>query len=277
MTRFKSRLAAKGCAQQYGIDFYETFSPVVRYSSVTLIISLAVEHNLFLHQMDVSTAYLNSELSEEVYMKQPDGFANKHHGKVLRLKKSLYGLKQSGREWNAKLDAVLRKLHFVPCASEPCVYTRNEEDNFNIIAVYVDDLLIASSCKKDLIDMKKSIAKELRVVDSGQLNHFLGIEVEREGETEAISIGHKKYIKSMLHTWGMSDCKSVATPLEASYQVKCTDPNCKPVNEKVYQSLIGSLMYLAITTRPDIMHSVAKLAQRNVNPHKEHEVAPSVY
>jgi len=272
--RFKSRLVAKGCAQLYGVDYFETFSPVVRYSSVRMIMALAVKNKLFLHQMDVSSAYLNSELSEDVYMKQPDGFvSDEYPNKVLKLKKSLYGLKQSGREWNVKLDSVLTKLGFVPCVSEPCVYTRNGQGNFNIIAIYVDDLLIASSTKEDLLDIKASIANEFDVVDGGQLNHFLGIEVDREGETGNISIGHKQYVEQMLHAWGMSTCKPVATPLEAGHQVKCDDPNCETVNEKSYQSLIGSLMYLAITTRPDILHSVGKLAQRNANPHKEHEVA----
>lgn len=272
--RLRARLVAKGYPQKYDIDYVKTFSPVIKYSSVRLLIALAAEHQMFLHQMDVSSAYLNGELSEDVYMKQPEGFVSENYpDRVLKLKKSLYGLKQSGREWNAKLDAVLRKLGFTPCVSEPCLYVRNENGKLNFIAVYVDDFIFACSCKNDLQKIKNAIAKEFEVVDGGELKYFLGIEVEREGETGSITLGHKQYIENLLRQWNMSACRSVSTPLEAGYQVKCDNENCKKVDEKSYQSLIGSLMYLAITTRPDILHSVAKLAQRNVNPHGEHETA----
>lgn len=130
-----------------------------------------------------------------------------------------------------------------------------------------------SSCKDDLLKIKNSTAQEFEVVDGGKLNYFLGIEIEREGETGSITLGHKQYIENLLRQWNKSSCKSLSTPLEANYQIKCDSDNCKKVDEKNYQSLIGSLMYLAITTRPDILHSVAKLAQRNVNPHSEHEAA----
>lgn len=114
--RFRSRLVAKEYEQKYGIDYLEIFSPVIKYSSVRMIIALAAEHQLFLHQMDMSSAYLNGELSEDVYMRQPEGFVSEEYpNRVLKLKKSLYGLKQSGREWNAKLDAVLKKFGFTPC------------------------------------------------------------------------------------------------------------------------------------------------------------------
>ncbi|CAD7012038.1 unnamed protein product [Ceratitis capitata] len=271
--RFKSRLVAKGCSQQYGVNFSETYSPVVRYATIRMLLALAAEYKLFLHQMDVSTAYLNSDLHDIVYMKQPEHFIDKQFPKrVLQLKKALYGLKQSGREWNSKLESVLIKMNFKSCPSEPCVYTRNEKGKYNIIAVYVDDLIIASSDMKDLSDIKAKIADAFDVVDGGSLKYFLGMEIEREGDVGSINICQSQYILNMLSQYGMENCKSVATPLEAGFQTYCDKEDCERVNVTQYQSLIGALMYLAISTRPDILHSVSKLAQRNSDPHVEHKI-----
>ncbi|CAD7003740.1 unnamed protein product [Ceratitis capitata] len=272
--RFKSRLVAKGCSQQFGINFNETFSPVVRYATIRLVIALACEYNLHLHQLDVSSAYLNSELQDDVYVKQPENFVNEQFpNRVLKLNKALYGLKQSGREWNEKLNSVLIKMGFMPCVSEPCVYMKNEEDKYNIIAVYVDDILIASSSLKDLNNIKARIAKEFDIVDGGPAKYFLGIQIERDGDVGNIAISQRQYIYDLLKHNGMEECKAVSTPLEVGFQTSCDKDECIKVNTTEYQSLIGALMYLAISTRPDILHSVSKLAQRNTDPHLEHKTA----
>lgn len=271
--RFKARLVAKGCSQKYGINYDETFSPVIRYANLRLLIAIAVEHKLYMHQMDVTTAYLNGDLHDDVFMKQPEYFETKSANIVLKLKKSLYGLKQSGREWNLKLDNVLKEIGFVPCESEPCLYTRHEQQKLNFIAVYVDDLILACSDKHDLDAIKHQISSKFKIVDQGPLNYFLGMEVERDGETGAITLCQKKYINEMLTEYNMQDCKPMSTPLDEGFQLKCISDTCKKVDATKYQSLIGTLMYLALTTRPDILHSVCKLSQRNKDPHIEHETA----
>lgn len=155
----------------------ETFSPVARYSSIKLVIALAVENGFYMHQMDVLSAYLNSDLHDTVYMRQPEGFIHEQYPKrVLKLHKSLYGLKQSGRGWNERLNAVLLKIGFVSWPREPCVYIQDAGKRRNIIVVYVDDLIIASSSKVELRQIKRLFAKEYKVVDGGELKHFLGIE-----------------------------------------------------------------------------------------------------
>lgn len=270
--KYKSRLVAKGCSQQFGVNFTETFSPVVRYATIRMIIALACEHNLHLHQLDVSSAYLNSDLHDTVYMKQPEPFVNKEFPKrVLKLNKALYGLKQSGREWNEKLDSVLKKIGFSPCVSEPCVYTKNHKGNFNIIGVYVDDLILASSELHELTAIKAQISNEFEVVDGGKLEYFLGMEIQREGDTGAVTVCQQQYINNLLNQYGMDNCRPVSTPLDAGFQVHCSNESCKRVNQTEYQSIIGALMYLAISSRPDILHSVCKLSQRNMDPHSEHE------
>lgn len=272
--RFKARLVAKGYAQTYGINYTETFSPVVRYETIRMIIALAAEHNLHLHQMDVSTAYLNSDLTEDVYMAQPQCFIDRQRpNSVLKLKKALYGLKQSGREWHKTLDDILRGIGFHPCSSEPCLYQRKDQSSINLIAVYVDDLLIASSNLQELNEVKTHIASKVQVVDKGPASNFLSIEIERYGETGEIDIHQRKYISDLLHQYAMDECRPVSTPLETKFQIACSDENCKKVNPVEYQSLIGSLMYLAVCSRPDILHSVCKLSQKNTEPHQEHMTA----
>lgn len=272
--KYKSRLVAKGCSQRFGVDYKETFSPVVRYSSLRLILACAVEFGLKVHQMDVATAYLNGTLNEDIYMVQPEAFVDvKNPNKVCKLKKTLYGLKQAGREWNFKLDKVLRKIGFKPCNGDPCVYTMNFKEQRNIIAVYVDDILLAISNEHLLHKIKQQICAEFKVVDKGPVNYYLGMEIK--SERDKISISHKQFICELLKEHGMAETRACSTPLDPGQRFKrCADcSNCSLVDSKGYQSLIGSLMYLGISTRPDITHSVNKLAQFNTNPHIEHLAA----
>ena len=145
MERYKARLVAQGFSQKYGQDYDETFSPVVRFESLRMIIALSVQRCLKVHQMDVTTAFLNGELNDEVYMKQPEGYVVKgKENLVCKLKKSIYGLKQSPRCWNSVLDQFLKKIGFVQATSDPCLYIASEGELF-LIAVYVDDIVLAGS------------------------------------------------------------------------------------------------------------------------------------
>jgi len=271
--RFKARLVAKGFDQKYGINYAETFSPVVRYETIRLIFALAAEYKLHLHQMDVKTAYLNSGLQHDVYMAQPENFVDPEYPeKVLKLRKALYGLKQSGREWNNKLNDTLNSMGFYACQSEPCVYIKQGK-NINIIAVYVDDLLIASSDLIELKVIKKQISESFQVIDKGQAKYFVSLEVERDGDTGTIYLCQKSQIQKLLKQYGMSHTKPISTPLEVNHQVRCDKEDCKRFNQTTYQSLIGSLMFIAIGSRPDILHSVNKLSQMNTDPHVEHFTA----
>lgn len=268
--RYKARLVAKGCHQRFGIDFHETFSPVVRYSTIRILLALAVKEKMYLHQLDVSTAYLNSDLHDEIYMQQPQNFKDSRFpNKVMRLHKAIYGLKQSGREWNSNLDGTLRKLNFVPCDNESCLYKGNYNGKLVLIAVYVDDIIVGCIDKSIVLNIKAKIAKEFNVDDKGELRYFLGMEIERDGPTGTIKLSQSQYIRDILEQYGMENCKTLSVPLEAGYQVSCDD-SCEKVGTTEYQSLVGTLMYLAISTRPDILHSVSKMAQRNADPRKEH-------
>ena len=161
MKQHKPRLVAQGFLQKHGVGYDETFCPAVRFESVRTVITLAAKHDLKLHQLDITTAFLNSELNEDIYMKQPEGFEVK--GKehlVCKLNRSLYGLKQSPRCWNEALNSQL-KMHFKQLENDPCIYTLTLGGEIFIVAVYVDDIILASQSSTRIQKFIKSISKFL--------------------------------------------------------------------------------------------------------------------
>lgn len=148
--QYKARLVAKGCAQKEGIDFQETFSPVGKYTSIRYLMSLAVKAKLNITHMDVTTAYLNSDLEEEIYVRPPKGIEGRTQpGKIWKLKKAMYGLKQSGRAWNRKLNSVLKMHRVTRSKADPCIYYCQKKGKTLIVALYVDDLLIFTNDKSE--------------------------------------------------------------------------------------------------------------------------------
>lgn len=168
VVRYKARLVAKGCSQVHGIDYEETFSPVVRNSTIRALFALAVEQDLEIDHLDVSTAFLNGELDEVVYMQQPEGFINEgNEDKVCLLKRALYGLKQSARVWHEKVEKVLFNLAFEQSAHESCVYYKIDGDIIVIIALYVDDFLLISNNDSERARIKEELLKEFKIKDLG--------------------------------------------------------------------------------------------------------------
>ena len=272
--RYKARLVAQGFTQKYGTDFDETFCPVVRQESLRLLIALSVQHGLTLHQIDVTTAFLNGKLEEEVYMQQPNGFVcqgKEEH--VCRLKKSIYGLKQSPRCWNLTLDTCLKKLNFVQTASDPCIYYRKTGGDIMYIGVYVDDIILAGRTVKQLEEIKRDLSQEFDIKDLGKLRYFLGMKVVQDEESQSIWIGQPAYAEDLLNKHGMKDSKPTGTPVDVNSKLQPTTNQADPVNQTEYQSAVGSLMYLAVSTRPDIAFTVNNLARFNSNPQKEHWTA----
>ena len=271
--RFKARLVAQGYTQKVGLDYDETFSPVVRSESIRSVISLACKEGLKLHQMDVTTAFLNSELDQVIYMKQPEGFAaDGQEHLVCRLKKSLYGLKQSSRCWNQVLDAQLKGMGFQQSQSDPCVYT-SKKDGLFIIAVYVDDILLCAKSEETIAQVKQDLEKCFQLKDMGELHYFLGINVKRNYETGKMWIGQPEYTKAVLKNFGMEKCKPANTPVTSGTKLlKATDES-ERVDSKLYQSAVGCLLYLSGWTRPDIAYSVGNVARFCSDPTEEHWTA----
>lgn len=258
--RYKARLVARGFRQRKGIDYDEIFSPVVRHSSLRLLIALAAQMRLQIDHMDVKTAFLNGELQEEVYMRQPPHFEEKgKEDHVCLLKRSLYGLKQAPRSWNSKLHSELESLNFRRCNNEPCVYTRRNEKDMIILAVYVDDILIFYNNAREMQKVKRELMSKFEMKDLGKAELFLGMRLEQEDSH--IKIDQEEYIEKLLRRFGMENCKTVATPAVPGQHLKKPEGSYIPSDKIPYRELIGSLMYLAVCTRPDIAHAVSIMSQ----------------
>ncbi|SOV04575.1 uncharacterized protein UDID_17138 [Ustilago sp. UG-2017a] len=175
----KARLIARGFTQQEGIDFKETFAPVAPLSTIRALLSLAVEHNWEVHQLDITMAYLNSTLKHVIYMKPPEG-AKVSKGKAYRVVKGLYGLQQSGWEWNMEFDKFLRRSNFHRLNCAPCIYTRGKGDNFAIVVIYVDDMLIIAPNLETVKHIKEEIGQRWRMEEGGNVSHFLRIKITRD-------------------------------------------------------------------------------------------------
>ena len=221
---YKARLVAQGYSQRPGVDCEDTFSPVVRFESVRAVIALSVKYNLKLYQMDVTTAFLNGELKEVVYMKQPEGYVKKGKERlVCKLKRSVYGLKQSPHCWNSIFNSQLKKMGFIQTNSDPCLYVASEGEPF-VIAAYVDDILLAGKSDRRITEVKKELASRFNMKDMGELQYFLGVKVIQDLEDGTVWIGQPSYTESILKHCGMIDTKAVKTPANPGMKLnKATD------------------------------------------------------
>ena len=232
-----------------------------------------MQNDLKLHQIDITTAFLNGDLKDEVYMKQPEGFVVKgQEHLVCKLKRSIYGLRQSSRCWNSVLDQHLKKLGFVQSVSDPCVYVASEGEMF-MIAVHVDDLVLAAKSDKRIGDVKKALVDKFEVKDMGELHHFLGTKVLRNKQNGDVWIGQPAYTQKVLRKFNMANTKAVDTPVDASSKLVKMNEDSESTDREQFQSAVGSLLYLSTTTRPDIMYAVSNVAKFCANPAKEHWTA----
>ena len=209
--RYKDRLVAKGCSQRYGMDYEETFSPVVRYSLIRLLLAFAVKYNLSIDQMDVITAFLNPELEEDVYVVLPAGY--RYEGEICKLKKSIYGLKQASRAWNKEIDKVLKGSGLKQSSQDPCIYFEVHDDLFLIVVLYVDDLLITSNDNSKKLSLKNSLMATFKMKDLGEAHFCLGMKIECNINEGWISLDQKT-ICDVLEKFGMKDCNEVQSSLD---------------------------------------------------------------
>ena len=271
IVRYKARLVAKGFSQIPGIDFDETFAPVMRLDTLQLLLALSISLKLKVHVVDVVGAYLNAHLKETIYMQQIPGYEDGTDN-VLQLLRTLYGLKQSGRAWNEKLNKAFLKLGYTRLMSDQCVYIRRQDQNLSIVAVHVDDMTIFASNDDIMSEIKKELADIFTITDLGELKQVVGFEVTKDPQGEYINISQKQYIKKILKRFGMEDSKPCKMPMDPNIRLTKT-PEDVSHHIPEYGAAIGSLMYAAIGTRPDIAYSVQSLSQFTNRPGPEHWTA----
>lgn len=248
--KHKARFVALGNTQVAGEDFGETFAPTGKPSSLRLLIAIAATQGWEVHQMDAVTAFLNSDLTDEVYIEQPEGFKDPQHPhEVWKLNKSLYGLKQSPKLWQDDVKAFLLKIKFEQCAIDPCIYIRKKESNENFTAVYVhvDDLAITGN---EIDVFKREISSQWEMDDLGVANTVVGIEIKRTS-THQYTICQSKFAEIILSRFNMQNVKPAATPLSPGMKLyKSTDEDMKECEDDhlPYRNTVGSLMYLSQCT-----------------------------
>lgn len=261
--RYKARLVAKGFTQRQGIDFNKTFSPVVRFDSIRLILTMAVQENLIIKQFDVKTAFLNGEIEESIYMKQPNGF---HDGtnRVCKLLKSLYGLRQSSRCWNKKFKIFLLKYGFKESKGDPCLFILIKANKKLIIGLHVDDGIVAANSSES--QFLYELQKEFKVTHH-DIGTYLGLQVEKRNDG-SIFLHQSAYTKKILDKFRMNNTNAVTIPADTHQQLHHVDKSLEP--HVPYREAVGSLLYLSIGTRPDIAFAVNKVSRYLENPSKLH-------
>lgn len=265
--RHKGRVVAKVYTQQEGVDFVDTFSPVAKMVTVKMLFVLAAKKKRFLHQLDISSAFLNGDLSEEIYMDFPERYAerkgdNLPPNAVLRLKKSIYGLKQASRQWFLKFSSTLLNMGFEKINGDHTLFWSRSAGVFLMILVYVDDILIASNSEPSVTSLIRQLSSCFKLRDLGQPKYFLGLEIARSAS--GISICQHKYILELLTNAGLLECRPSSIPMDPSIKLSAEDGDLLPDTES-YRRLVGKLLYLTITLA-DICFAVHKLCQYSSAP-----------
>ena len=280
LERYKARFVAKGYSQIYGIDFNETFAPVVRGVTLRVALALGLTLGFRAMQVDVKNAYLHGTLDETIYMQPPpqEYLSEDDHGKVCRLLKTLYGLRQSGRGWNTELHDKLVEWGFTRSESDRCLYTRREGGKLvQMVCVFVDDCLVLSRGEEEENFFKARLGENYEYSGGEGLHWFVGIKFEYDAAAKNLSMSQTAYIDKLIETFRMTgaDTSTTTTPMEPGTVLSKND-SPKTEEEKAdmaavpYRSLVGALRYLADFTRPDIACAVGDCCRFLSNPGRKH-------
>ena len=270
ISRYRARLVAKGFHQQYGVDFEKTFSLVIKPPIVRIILSLAVQFNWPLRQLDVRNTFLHGFLREEVYMVQPFGYVNPvFPNHVCRLWKSLYGLKQAPRAWFDRFSTKLLHMGFEASLADSSLFILKQGKVLVYPLVYVNDIVLTSNQPNFLTSLIKQLSQAFKLKDLGPLHYFLGIHITRT--SKGLFLSQTKYAHDLLVKHNMLSSKPARSPWA---------PNLRPVphkgsilpNPHEYRSMVGSLHYLTFT-RPDLSFVVHQVCQFKTTPTDAHLVA----
>lgn len=296
----KARNVLLGNQTEEGIDYYETFSPVAKLSSLRLFLALVVQFQMHMYQGDFNTAFLNASIDEDIFLEVPLFFRltemletlPKNHelrryntsNLCLKLKKSQYGLKQSSRNWYITLNEYLiNVLNFQPCKSEPCIYIHRSEKERSLLFLYVDDFILASTSQSFLETTIQRIENQYKIKRIGEPKMILGISIRREGDE--IYLGQQGKIEKMVKEYNLESSAKVTTPLDPDH--KLTKDSCSRKDKESvfhpdhpqskadqlttrYRSIVGKLNHISQATRPDIAYSVAVLSKYLNNPKISH-------
>ena len=262
ISKFKARLVARGDTQIEGENFFEVFSPTLRSESTRRLTAFAVQSGFKIHHLDVQTAFLNAPLEEDIYLEIPEGFEDfGSRTKVLKLNKSIYGLRQAGRNWNVLFSSTLLDMGYAQSAADPCIFIKYNQDGtlISAIGIFVDDGLVVGGVEQNIL-VKDKLMEIFKMHDLGPLTYALGIKFDQK-EDGTIQMSQQSYIDKMLEKFSMQDCKPTNTPLPIKSATNI-EPDNKPLQDiNKYQQIIGSLIFISNSTRPDVAYAVSQLAR----------------
>ncbi|SYW81775.1 uncharacterized protein UHO2_00280 [Ustilago hordei] len=230
------------------------------------ILALAVQNNWEVHALDITMAYLNSTLKEAIYMKPPEG-SGVAPGQVYKVVKGLYGLKQSGQEWNQEFNRSLQCLGFFQVECTPCIYTKGQGEDMAIVVIYVDDTLVIAPRQETVLKVKKQISQRWKMEDSGEVSHFLGIKISQDHVMRTMTIGQSGYIDQVLVKHLDKCTKLIMVPMQSILEGTIV---ASAVQQKEYLVIVGKLLWVANSTWPDLSLTVGVLARHMCEPSQEH-------
>ncbi len=270
LERFKARVVAKGFKQQEGIDYDEVFAPVTKYTTFRTVMAIAAAEDMEIQQLDIKTAFLQGELSERVYIQQPEGFAEGDKSTCCLLNKAIYGLKQAPRVWYERLHKELINLNFQISEADPGLYVYKDDCNTLYLLVYVDDILLVSTDESLISNIKGQLLSVFDARDLGDVTTYLGINILRDRGSRTLSLVQQRMTNDVISKYDLGSAKTVTVPMSCS--TKLSKEEGAPLDKLSfpYSQLVGSLMYLSICTRPDISYPVGALARYMTNPTTVH-------
>ncbi|KAL4366243.1 hypothetical protein GQ457_05G027450 [Hibiscus cannabinus] len=276
---YKGRLVAKGFRKIHGVDYDETFSPLAMFKSIRILLAVAAFHDYEIWQMDVKTAFLNGKLEEDVYMTQPEGFVTPENaGKVCKLQRSIYGLKQASRSWNLCFNEAIQEFGFIRNEYEPCVYKKFSGSIVSFLILYVDDILIIGNDIPTLQSIKTWLSSCFSMKDLGEATYILGVKIYRDRSRRLLGLSQSTYIDKVLKRFSMEESKRGFLPMRhvisLSKEMRPSTPQERERMSQIpYASAIGSIMYAMICTRPDLSYALCMTSRYQENPGEGHWTA----
>ena len=266
IVKTKARLVAKGFSQVQDVDYFQTFAPTPSSASVKILAAVANEHGLKIFHLDVAQAFVRAKLDAEIYMKLPGGCGDMS-GKIVRLNRSLYGLKQSGRQWAGLLVETVVEYGMEQCRTDPCVFRMVVDGKVQLImAVHVDDIVIAGS-DESCRDFHAALVTKFPTNNLGELTWYTGCAFKRDWELGTLEITQKAFIESMLNRFGVNSSSDI--PATPGVELGPREEG-EPDGDWPYREAVGSLMWLSTMTRPDISNAVRAVARHSHNPTERH-------
>lgn len=252
---YKARLVARGFKQEDKFDHSEIYAPVAKLPTLRILLAIASKYNMNIHQMDVKSAFLYGNIEEEVFVEKPKGM--KKDGRVLKLQRSLYGLKKSPRYWNDKFNQFMVQEGFKRNQSDYCLYYKNDKKFY--ILLYVDDLILLCEDEQEIKIFKEALQEKFDMKDLGSNNlKYLGINITKKNDV--IELDQEQYLDGLLKKYNMEGCKPIATPIEQGLVLEKEVTTDKELIKRCRQ-LIGSLMYAMLGTRPDLCYALSYLSR----------------